>query len=483
MPNRFQDEPTITDLISKDYPESEIDRNLAVRYAPIIQFDVREPFLPSVVGYTVFRASGLSPSFPRQIELVEEGQPEAVIAIEYAIWWDWDIQHLYELEHAWVYLDDQGEVVRAEASWHGRFYDMAVDGVLPLTDQRLTILSEPGKHAFAPIRDWLDRRHPKTRRSCTRYAGRGGVWVTPRFEGIIDVKTPLGDRLVHTYLERCAFEPSMEFSQVFSISAEMLIPWPALFEWIPKRVAWWVSELEQTIPPHQRRFLRIAHRGASQRAPENTLAAIIKAAELGADMVELDAHSSADGVPVVIHDANLSRTTNGNGYVEQYKLSELKALDAGNGEMIPTLEEAIVCCRQQGLGLYLELKSGRVIPAVVELIHQYEFIDFTIITSFIPDWLAETKALESNLTTSVLFGAVNIDAVALAQAVEAQYVHPAWENQGPEPHRLLTPEWMANVRAAGLGIICWHEERPSEIAALCRLGVDGICSDAPELLL
>ena len=79
-----------------------------------------------------------------------------------------------------------------------------------------------------------------------------------------------------------------------------------------------------------------------------------------------------------------------------------------------------------------------------------------------------------------LFGSVDIDAVALAQAAGAQYVHPAWENKAPEPHRLLTAEWLDRVRAAGLGIICWHEERPSEIAALRRLGVDGICSNAPD---
>jgi glycerophosphoryl diester phosphodiesterase len=415
--------------------------------------------------------------------LAETGHPKAALAIEYAVWWDWDIQHLYELEHVWVYLDTDGRVVRAEASWHGRYHNMAVDGTLPLTGERLTIFSEPGKHAFAPVQEWLEARAAKTRRSCTRLAGAGGIWVTPLFKGIINAKTPQADRLVHTYLEKYAFEPEMEFTQIYPVSSEMLIPWPALFQWIPGRVDWWVSELEQTIPPHERRFWRIAHRGASAYTPENTLAAIGKAAELGADAVELDVHISADGVPVIIHDANLSRTTNGTGPVSQYNLSQLKKLDAGNGETIPTLEEAIACCREHQLGLYLELKTGRVIRPVAELIRQHHLYYATIVSSFRLDWLADIKKLEPDIVTSVLFGSVEIDIVTLARVVEAQYVHPAWENQALEPHRLLTPDWIRKVRAAGLGIICWHEERPAEIAALRRLGVDGICSDAPDLLL
>jgi len=483
MLNHVQDEPGVANLIATSSPRSEADHKLAARYTPILQFDAREPFLPLLVGYTIFRESGPSPSFPRQMELAEAGTRQADIAIEYAIWWDWDIQHLYELEHVWVYLDQAGQVVRAEASWHGDYHNMAVDGVIPLTGDRLTIFSEPGKHAFAPVPDWLNQRYPKTHRSCTRFAGRGGVWITSLFEGIIDVKTPQVDQLVHTYLEKHSFEPSMEFTQLHPISPELLVPWSELFRWIPDRVAWWAATLERTIPPHERRFLRIAHRGASEHEPENTLAAFIKAAELGADMVELDVHTSAEGVPVVIHDADLSRTTNGKGMVSWHPLSELKKLDAGNGETIPTLKEAVACCQEHGLGLYLELKSGFAVVPVVELIQQQELYHAVIVTSFRPDWLAHVKKLDADIISSVLFGATNIDAVALAEAVDAQYLHPAWENQAPEPHRLLTPEWIAKVRAAGLGIICWHEERPSEIAALRRLGVDGICSNAPELLL
>jgi glycerophosphoryl diester phosphodiesterase len=81
-----------------------------------------------------------------------------------------------------------------------------------------------------------------------------------------------------------------------------------------------------------------------------------------------------------------------------------------------------------------------------------------------------------------LFSSVHVDPVALASAVKADYVHPCWE-RFESPSSLLTPEWIERVRDAGLGIVCWHEERPAEIAALNALGVDGICSDQPELLV
>jgi len=105
-----------------------------------------------------------------------------------------------------------------------------------------------------------------------------------------------------------------------------------------------------------------------------------------------------------------------------------------------------------------------------------------IVGSFRPDWLADLKQAAPEIQTSVLFSSPAIDACALASAAHADYVHPCWEWRDARPDELLTDDWVARVRAAGLGIICWHEERPAVIAGLRRRGVDGICSDRPELL-
>lgn len=462
-------------------PQIEPACQLALRHAPIIRFDAREPFLPAAVGYTVFRGDAPSASFPRDIKL----RAGCAFAIEYAIWWDWDIQHLYELEHIWVYVDRAGELVDAEASWHGRYHRMRDDdGRLPTQDGRLALHSEPGKHAFAPSPEWLLQRKAKTLASCGVRAGAMGLHVTPLFNGLITDDKPQNHRLVHTYLERRAFEPTYSFSQRFDLRCARFVPWPHLFAWIPARVSAWLDELEATIPPEERRVLRIAHRGASAYAAENSLAAIVAAAELGADMVEIDIRTTADDVPIVIHDGSLMRMHGVEGDVSDLTMDELCRLTA-SGSPVISFDEAVALCRELQLGLYLDIKRLTVAAArsMFAALDERHYLKHTIFGSFRPDYLADIKAARPDARTSVLFGAVHIDPVKLAGAVNADYVHPCWEHRAEEPHKLLTPAWIESVRAANLGIVCWHEERPAEIAALMALGVDAICSDKPELLL
>ena len=329
------------------------DHELALRFAPLIRFDRREPFLPSAVGYTVFGHDAASVSFPREIALGDD----VAFVIEYAIWWDWDIQHLYELEHAWVSVDAAGNIVELEASWHGRFNPMRDEsGELPLEDDRPLLYSEPGKHAFAASPERLLGRRARTDASCGIHAGKMGVHVTPLFAGIIDQRKPLQNRLVHTYLERFQFEPAYDFSQCFELRAAAFVPWPSLFRWIPGRVAACLESLGATIAPHERRVLRIAHRGASAYAQENSPESLRVAAELGADLVEIDIRVTADDAPVVTHDSSLKRLYGIDGSVSDYSLDELRRLTAGPGA-ISSFAEALDLCRGLGLGIYLDIKE------------------------------------------------------------------------------------------------------------------------------
>ncbi len=227
-------------------------RNLAARYSPLIYFDRQEPFFPLAVGYTLFNADGDSPSFPRRVELSGSGHPAASFAIEYAIWWDWDIQHLYELEHTWTYVGADGRVAFAEASWHGGYNAAVLEngkvrvaakhgGCHPL------VYSEPGKHAFASAPQVLiSQRQAKTQASCGPNAGKGGLWVTPLFKGILDLrKSPRVDALVAAYLQKQAFTPAFVWSRKFLVTKDLLIPWSALCEWIPARIDWWVARLQE----------------------------------------------------------------------------------------------------------------------------------------------------------------------------------------------------------------------------------------------
>lgn len=226
-------------------------RDLAARYSPLIYFDRREPFLPVAVGYTIFTADGDSPSFPRRVEPAGSRHPSARLAIEYAIWWDWDIGHLYELEHTWTYVGMDGKVVFAEASWHGGYHAALRDnGRVRVAakdgGQHPVVYSEPGKHAFAPTPEvLLDRRREKTLEGCGPNAGKGGLLVTPLFKGILDLrKDPQVDALVTAYLKQRAFVPAFVWSKRFLVTKDLLIPWSTLYEWIPMRIDWRLAQLK-----------------------------------------------------------------------------------------------------------------------------------------------------------------------------------------------------------------------------------------------
>jgi glycerophosphoryl diester phosphodiesterase len=476
----------LNDLLAT--PQDEQNRALAARYAPLLRFDAHEPFFPLAAGYTIFRESGLSPSFRQGhvVDLAPEGELPASLAIEYAIWWDWDIGHLYELEHVWVYVDRAGRVVRGEASWHGGLRDMRHQGQLVLDGDHLAIYSEPGKHAFAPTPQWFQERASHFKRSETSdLAGISGVLITRFAQGQV-IPTPLKQRLVHTYLARHAFEPSGQFDRLFQLTPQMLVPWPALEAWIPGRLNHWLDRLAAEIPPHEYRFLRIGHRGAAAHAPDNTLAGLRKAAALGADMVEFDVRTTADGQVVLAHDECLRDAAGTLWPIHESTLQELQAIAfpalQGGGERFPTLAQAFEVCLQEQIGAYVELKDYRALPGLAALAERYDLAGYAIVGSFRPDWLAECKALLPGVATSILFYSLHLDAVQLARSIGASYVHPCWGDL-QDALATFTPAWVARVREAALGIICGSDDRPDHITALRRLGPDAICNDAPELLL
>ena len=227
----------------------------------------------------------------------------------------------------------------------------------------------------------------------------------------------------------------------------------------------------------------IAHRGASAYEPENTLRAFARAIEMGATMLELDVHLSRDGHLVVIHDPDLSRTTDGSGSAGGMSLAEIQRLDAGLGEHVPTLAEVIDLVRGRAQ-LYIEMKGQQTPAAVVDTLRRTAFIDQAIAGSFYP-WLPQkVKFLEPAIRTSVLIATRDRQApfIDWVLAVEADYVHPCWERALPTPHELLTPDLIAAIRGHGLGIVLWHEERPEELRELVKLDVDGICTNTPDVL-
>jgi glycerophosphoryl diester phosphodiesterase len=227
----------------------------------------------------------------------------------------------------------------------------------------------------------------------------------------------------------------------------------------------------------------IAHRGASAYEPENTLRAFDRAIEMGATMLELDVHLSLDGHPVIIHDADLSRTASGTGRVVDMTLDQIKRFDVGQGERVPTLSEVIELVRGRA-ELYIELKGQHTPGPVVTALQAAGFADQAIVGSFYP-WLPQrVKFLDPTIRTSILIRreVQPEDFIEWALAVEADYVHPCWEKASPTPHKLLTQELISGIRQRGLGVVLWHEERPAELRELVKFDVDGICTNTPDVL-
>ena len=211
------------------------DGELAAGYLPVIHFDLGETIPLRAIGWTVFRETARSASFPKRTVPVEG---RTVLAIEYAFYWDYDIQHMYDLEHIWVMTDTAGQVLHAEGSFHGKYLNlwdpgMEKIGAIPPENGHVHAFCQPGKHAFLPAGE-LFRLVPGWRESCTSMAG-GPVLTGGPFEGVWQ-STPEEDRLSEAYLrETLAFEPTLSF-RPGDLPAEMM-PWTDLAEKIPSWIA------------------------------------------------------------------------------------------------------------------------------------------------------------------------------------------------------------------------------------------------------
>ena len=157
----------------------------------------------------------------------------------------------------------------------------------------------------------------------------------------------------------------------------------------------------------------VGHRGACGHAPENTLKSFAKAIELGCQRVELDIHLSKDGVPVVIHDPTVDRTTNGKGAVKRLLLAELKKLDAGGGESIPTLTDVMNLCRGK-VELQIELKDPDCFPVVAELVNRQWSQKPVVVTSFDLSLLKEFATLMPDVPLGLLNKNPDLDMITVA---------------------------------------------------------------------
>jgi len=219
-----------------------------------------------------------------------------------------------------------------------------------------------------------------------------------------------------------------------------------------------------------RRVLRIGHRGAAGHAQENTLAAIQKGIALGVDFVEIDVRRTADGVLVVLHDETVNRTTNGKGRVDRLSLQEVKKLNTGNGEHIPTLEEVLKMVAGKA-GLMLELKVKGVAQQTVEAVREAGFRDPVIYASFLHDELKHVRTAHPAASLMVLFSGLSRASVACA-AKYGPYVGLR--------HDKATRPLVDAFHRADLLVFVYTADAPSDIQHAFALDVDGVISNFPE---
>lgn len=237
----------------------------------------------------------------------------------------------------------------------------------------------------------------------------------------------------------------------------------------------------------------VAHRGASSTRPENTIPSFEEAIRLGAGIVEFDVRLSRDGVPVVIHDPAVDRTTDGTGLVHELSAAELSSLNAGTEAeptTVPTLAEVLRCVSGRA-AIAVEIKNIPGEPAfeptrepIVEAVHaeleRQRFDGAVLVVSFNPSSIAASKLVAPEVPTGFLTTDLVQPREALAYAASAGHdmVLPGTRASIP-----AGPSFVDEVHAAGLRLGTWTVDHPETVRMLLDRGFDAVASNDPRMAL
>ena len=220
-------------------------------------------------------------------------------------------------------------------------------------------------------------------------------------------------------------------------------------------------------------LLCIGHRGACGHEPENTLRSVRRALELGAHGIEVDVRT-VDGELVVIHDATLNRTTNGRGYIARKSFIELRELDAGHGERIPTLREVFETIDRRAF-INVELKGRRTVGMVCALIEEFvgtwgwSYDDF-LVSSFHRRELAQIT--NRQIRIGLLLARPSLLYHFTSRRLRAWSVNVAL--------RYTSQPFVEDAHRRGLKVFVYTVNAPADISRMHAIGVDGIFTDYPE---
>lgn len=236
--------------------------------------------------------------------------------------------------------------------------------------------------------------------------------------------------------------------------------------------------------------VRIAHRGASGPglAPENTLAAFERAVQLGVDAVEIDVRVTADGVPVVLHDATLDRTTDREGPVAELTLAQVRQADAGawcgaafGGQRVPTLVEVLDLLRHRALAV-VELKADFVAERVLKVIDDVAALDGVVLQSFSTQSVRRVKALAPEVPTALLVGELPTSPSRIRARRLVREVLGVGANALSIWHATLTPPFFEEMRKRGITVWTWTVDEEVVMRDVIQMGVQGVITNCPDRL-
>ncbi|MGI6367185.1 MAG: glycerophosphodiester phosphodiesterase [Anaerolineae bacterium] len=235
------------------------------------------------------------------------------------------------------------------------------------------------------------------------------------------------------------------------------------------------------------RPLVMAHRGAKDTAPENTIAAFERAISLGADAVEMDIVRCASGEIVVLHDDTVDRTSNGSGHISSLRLEQLRRLDAGSwfdpafaGERIPTLQEVLDAIGGR-IRLNIEIKRQVVGAQPMEaelaaLLRERKLVSDTIVSSFVPGALGRLRRVAPEIPRALLYAPQM--PLPLRHAWPRFWLAP----QALHPYYgLLDATYVSRAHKAGYRVNVWTVNEAQDMAQLARVGVDALITDHVKL--
>ncbi|MGK5632091.1 glycerophosphodiester phosphodiesterase [Streptomyces sp. URMC 123] len=217
-------------------------------------------------------------------------------------------------------------------------------------------------------------------------------------------------------------------------------------------------------------FLTIGHRGVMGVEPENTLRSFRRADREGMDAIELDLHLSKDGALVVMHDADLDRTTDGSGPLRERTLAELRELDAGRGERIPLFEEVVDAVRAP---IHAEIKDTAAARALADVLLRRDLVGRVQVISFHDEALAEITALVPGVRTGLVAEVYGLEVVDRARVVGAASL--------VLDIRRLTQELVDRAHAVGLTVIGWVVNTQENLRLARALELDGVTTDYPAI--